>query len=379
MTVRCGRFGAALAAGIALLAAPAAAAGAPATTGGPVVAPPPVDGYVLADQPSTVHYQVINGFTRNSTNGAVEIDRPRRGVYLVRFVGMGVVGGIAHARPYGPGSTKACSVAGWWASGGKQGGGDQIVEVRCFHDNGDAKDTRFVASFTNRTGAPGTFAYLLANVASSPHGVPYTPSLAYDSSGGPVTVQRNWAVGHYAVQFGTLSAHWPVDHDDGVYQVTAVGTRPVRCEVSGENEESAYLFVNCVDHDGNPVDSRFTLTYAHSVGALGVDTSPAANAVYRHDPANPVGSWWLAGSFSTAAVPVFIRLDIGRYQVDVPGLGLAGGHANAGARDRGGYPFLSDDPYCHVASWTSDQVVVECFDSVTDLPADSNFTVLLAE
>jgi len=345
----------------------------------PVVAPPPVDGYVLADQPSNVHYQVTNGFTRNSTNGTVEVDRTSRGVYRVRFAGMGVVGGVAHARPYGAASAKICTVAGWWANGGKQGGGDEIVEVRCFHDNGMAKDTRFVANFTNRTGAPGELAYLLANSPSAQFGVPYTPAPAYDSASGPVTVQRNWAVGQYVVELGTLTAHWPADQDDGVYQVTAVGTAPVRCEVWGENEESAYLFVGCVDEDGVPVDSRFTLTYAHSIGVLGETGGPVANAVYRHDPADPVNSWWLAGSFSTAGAPAFTRLAVGRYQVDVPGLGLAGGHANAGARDRGGYPFLSDDPYCHIASWSSDQAVVECFDSVTDLPADSNFTVLLTE
>lgn len=175
---------------------------------------------------------------------------------------------------------------------------------------------------------------------------------------------------------GTVAAHWPVDHDSGVYQVTALGTDPVRCEVWGENEENAVLFVGCVDPQGDPADSRFTLTYAHSVSVLATTGSPAGNAVFRHDP---VAGWSLAGWWSTAGAAALTRLAAGRYQVDVPALGLAGGYANAGARGGGAFPWFSSDKYCHAASWSADQLVVECFDSVTDLPADSDFTLMMAE
>jgi hypothetical protein len=356
---------------------PAAGPAASAAAAPAVVAPAPVDGYAVADQPATAHYAAGNA--RNSTNGAVDIDRTSPGVYRVRFGGMGVVGGVAHARPYGAGNTAICTVAGWAASGGKQGGGDELVQVRCFDDAGIPADSRFIASFTNRTSAPGTLAYVLADRVSPPFGVPYVPATAYDSTAMPVQVQRNISVGQYLLWVGTVGTHWPADHDDGVYQITAVGTNPVRCEVWGENEENHALFVGCVNEDGDPVDSRFTLTYAHSVGVLGTTGSPAANAVYRFAPIPSFPVWFQAGAWSTAGTPVLIRLNIGRYQVDIPALGLAGGYANVGARASELLPGSGADHYCHVASWSSDQVIVECFDTFSDLPADSAFTLMATD
>jgi hypothetical protein len=354
-----------------------AAAAVPAAAAPAVVAPAPVDGFVVADQPAAAHYTAGNA--RTSTNGAVEVDRTSPGVYRVRFVGMGVTGGVAHTRQYGAGNTAICTVAGWAASGGKQGGGDELVQVRCFDNPGAPADSQFVASFTNRTSASGTLAYVLADRVSPPFGVPYVPATAYDSTATPVQVQRNIGVGQYLLWIGTVGAHWPADHDDGVYQITAVGTNPVRCEVWGENEENHALFVGCVDGDGDPVDSRFTLTYAHSVSVLGTTGSPAANAVYRFAPIPSFPVWFQAGAWSTAGMPALTRLNVGRYQIDIPALGLAGGYANAGARASELLPGSGRDHYCHVASWSSDQVIVECFDTFSDLPADSAFTLMVTD
>jgi hypothetical protein len=380
-SIRSGRP--AFAAVFAFVVGPLAAVGVPgpavavASAVPPIVAPGPVDGYVVADQSAAAHYTVGNA--RTSTNGVVEVERASPGVYQVRFAGMGVLGGVAHARPYGAGNTAICTVAGWAATGGKQGGGDELVHVRCFDDAGAAGDSQFVASFTNQTGAPGTLAYVFADRVSPPFSAPYVPRTAYDSTATPIQVQRNISVGQYLLWIGSVGAHWPTDHYDGVYQITAVGTNPVRCEVWDENEENHPVFIGCVDADGDPVDSRFTLTYAHSASILGTPGSPAGNAVYFHDPTVPSTPWWLVGSWSTAGTPVLTRLDPGRYQVDIPALGLAGGYANAGAHSGGRFPRFRSDKYCHVASWSSDQVVVECFDSATDTPADSDFTLMATD
>ncbi len=352
--------------GATCVAAPAVAAGAaPAVPILPAVA---VDGYVWADQASTVDYTISHGWAYNSTGGAIEIHRPSAGVYEVRFVGMAVAGGVAHARPYGSGTTAICTIPNW-----KRSGGDEVVNVRCFDSAGAPADTRFVASFTNRTAAAGTFAYLWANQVSPPIDVPYVPSAtySYDSTGVAPQVWRQ-STGVYLMLIGTVDAHYPADHRDGVYQVTAYNQSAVRCEVHGENDEMPTpIAVFCVDAAGAPTDTRFTVTYAHSGSALGTGVA-AANAHYTYWSGDPT-TWYLNGHWNSAGgAPGFLRLAVGRYRVSFPGLALTGGHATAGAR---GNP----NAYCHVSSWSPGAVTVHCYDNVTDLPVDSEFNVLMTD
>jgi hypothetical protein len=162
-----------------------------------------------------------------------------------------------------------------------------------------------------------------------------------------------------------------VDHHDGFYQVTAYGTAAVRCEVHGENDEMPTpIAVFCVDEDGAPVDSRFSVTYAHGTSLLGTGVA-AANAHFGYSSGN-ANSWNSVGRWNAGGAPGFLRLEVGRYRVSFPGLALTGGHATAGSR---GNPFT----YCHVSSWTAGSVTVHCFDNTTNLPADSEFGVAMTD
>jgi hypothetical protein len=288
-------------------------------------------------------------------------------VYRVRFVDMAGTGGVAHARPYGSANTAICVVSRWMPSGG-----DQLVDVRCFDAAGAPADTRFVASFTNHTAAAGTFAYLWANQASPPIDVPYAPSAtySYDSTGAGPQVWRQ-SVGVYMMLIPTVDTHYPVDHHDGFYQVTAYGTGPVRCEVHGENDEMPTpIAVFCVDAAGTPTDTRFSVTYAHGTSLLGTGVA-AANAHFRYSSGDPT-TWSVEGFWNAGGAPALTRLGAGRYHVSFPGLALTGGHATAGSR---GNPFT----YCHISSWSAGAVTVHCFDSATDLPADSQFGVAMTD
>ncbi|WP_203997647.1 hypothetical protein [Virgisporangium aurantiacum] len=327
--------------------------------------PGAVDGYVWVDQPSTVDYTVGHAWRHNSTGGDITVHRPSAGVYRLTFEGMAGSGGVAHARPYGSGNTAICTVAGW-----RSGGSDQVVDVHCFDAAGTAADTRFVAGFTNRTGLPGTLAYLFASKASPPLGVPYEPKSWYDSTGGTPQVWRQ-SVGVYMMIVGTVDSHYPVDHHDGVYQVTAYGRGPARCEVHGENDETPTpIAVFCHDAAGAPVDTRFVVTYAHGVSALGTGAA-SANAHYSYF-SDDLTSWYLAGYRNAGGATGFTRWGIGNYRVTFPGLAMGGGHATAGSR---GNP----STYCHIAWWGPGDATVNCFDRTTDLPADSEFSVLMVD
>jgi hypothetical protein len=332
---------------------------------GAAAASTPVDGYVWADRPSEASYTVTNSYRYNSTGGDIQIDRPSAGVYAVRFVGMGAAGGVAHARPYGWSNTAICTVASW-----KVSGADQVVNVRCFNSGGTPADTRFTASFTNRTSAADTFAYLWANDASPVFDVPYTPSstYSYDSSGIGAQVWRQ-SVGVYMMTIGTVDAHYPVTHHDGIYQVTAYNKNPVRCEVHGENDEMPTpIAVFCVDPSGAPVDTRFAVTYANGVSPQGTG-GVAGNVHFRYFSDDPT-TWWLEGWWNAGGAPTITRFVAGRYRVTFPGLAVAGGHAVTGAR---GNPSTA----CVVASWSASAVNVHCFDTTTLTLTDSEFNVAL--
>jgi hypothetical protein len=171
---------------------------------------------------------------------------------------------------------------------------------------------------------------------------------------------------------GTVDAHYPMDHHDGVYQVTAYGSDPARCEVHGENDETPTpIAVFCVDENGAPADTKFAVTYAHGTSLLGTGVV-AANAHYRYSSADPVSSWYAEGYWNPGGAPSLIRFGAGRYRVSFPGVALTGGHATAGSR---GNPFT----YCHVTSWSSGAANVSCFDSTTDLLVDSEFNVAMTD
>lgn len=315
-----------------------------------------VEGYVWGYQPASPFYVAGSGYEYNSAGQPIEIVRHVVGSYHVRFVGMGVTGGVAHANAYGPGNSNFCTVNTYGARGK-----DEIVHVRCFDGDGNPADSRFTANFTNRQAVTAPFGYLWSNDPVPPV-AGYTPPAAwsYDSTGTPIHVTRT-AVGRYQVTLGALEKTLP-DHWDGYLRATAYGSAPVRCEVLDPAlQVPPTIPVRCYDIDGNAVDSRFTLTYAHGVNVLG-GSPPNASAMVLPDPVNPpsVGGWSSPGGAPTAT-----EVAAGSYVVTFPGLGMPAGHAIVNA-------FGTPPAYCNVAAWWpsgGDQNVwVNCYDAAAHTP-----------
>lgn len=341
-----------------VLAAPAPAGSAPAATTS-------VSGYVWANQPSTSSYLAGTGYEFNSTGGEVEIIRWETGRYRVRFAGMGSSGGVAHVRAYGP-TSNLCTVASWGH------GLDLNLNVRCFDSTGALADTRFVAHFTNRTVARGRLAYLWADDPTAAG--PYQPfhRYAYDSTGVASRIERT-GTGSYIVYLNALSELYSQQqHDDGHLQVTAYNLAAVHCgmRVIGD-ENPTPLGVSCHDPDGNPVDSRFTVSYSHAVSHLGT-TGARGNAYLRNHWADPT---YVAGWRSSSGLePTVGHPATGTYWVRFPGLGASHGHATINTQEVTGH-------YCTITSWhrhpvAPDEVVnVRCYHGVTHTPVDYDFGV----
>lgn len=335
-----------------------------------LVAPPPahaatpVYGYVWANQPSTDSYFASTGYEFNSIGGDIELIRWEEGRYRVRFAGMGSSGGVAHVRAYGP-TSNICTVTSW------SHGIDVGVNIRCFDPAGALADTRFVAHFTNRTAPGGNFAYFWAHDPTAAG--PYQPfaSYAYDSTGVPSQVERT-GTGTYIVYLNALSDLYPDHYDDGHLQVTAYSMDPVHCGIRVIGDENPTpLGVHCYDASGDPVDSRFTVSYSHGVSHLG--TKGARGTAYvRKSPSLPayVAGWWN----SSGGEPVVGHPATGVYWVRFPGLGTSHGHAIVNTQE-----ILGD--YCTVVSWyrhflVPDEVInIRCYDGVTHALADYDFGV----
>ncbi len=107
-------------------------------------------GYVFADQPTTASYAATAGSAYNSSGGAIGIQRPAVGSYVVTFGGLGVAGGVAHVTAAGWDTQAFCTLVS-----SKAVAGDQVLRIRCYGPAG-AVDAPFVANFTYRgeTSAP---------------------------------------------------------------------------------------------------------------------------------------------------------------------------------------------------------------------------------
>jgi hypothetical protein len=330
---------------------------------GPAHAVPTAEGYVWAHQPDVANYVVNTGYEYNSTGGQVQIVREAVGAYRVRFAGMAVSGGVAHATAYGSTNSDFCTVQSW-----VQSGADLLLRVRCFDGTGAATDTRFVANFTNRQSAAGTLLYLWANQATP--AMPYEPSTTYsfDSAGGPITVER-LGVGRYRIEATSITDTYPAEFLNGHVDATAYGTSPVRCEVlEPQPTDPPSLPVSCYDVDGAWIDSRFTLTFSQGRSLLGTNASHASAVVHPNPAAPPDVLGWS----NDGGAPTATELAEGWYRVTFPGLSVLNGHVSVGM-------FGSPPAYCNVGAWWSsggsELITVGCFDAATHDPTAAFFTV----
>jgi hypothetical protein len=335
-------------------------------------------GYVWADNPAAAAYTPAPGYQMNTTGITTRntITRISAGRYSVRFTGLGVLGGVAHATAYGAG-THTCKVEGWSPSGD-----DQNVVVRCFTLAGVPVDSRFTASFTSNKywhgweyGRTYPGAYLYHGDPTSPNTTPST-LYQYNSAGGVNTVSR--------VGVGTYSAFLPgIGHavTGGHALVTAYGSAAERCKVVnfGWTSPSTTIKVNvrCFTAAGAPADSRFVLTFTDRTNTLGLDGCCNPNG---HQSGYALANDPTAASYSPSA----------SYQHEVPS-----GGATAARSATGNYTmrFTHADlttgtvhvaatgwtaEFCKIAYWNpTSGINVRCYDTAgapADTPYDLDYT-----
>ncbi|MGX7824883.1 hypothetical protein ACTG9Q_07305 [Actinokineospora sp. 24-640] len=354
-----------------LITAAVMALAATALTGGVATADPVRGaGQVWASNPASASYTPPTNYQMNSTGPGVTntITRSGTGVYAVRFTGLGVTGGVAHATAYGAG-TGQCKVGSWHPSAG-----DQLVTVRCFTLAGVPVDSMFTASYTNRTtwrgfdGAAVPGAYLWAGEPTSAN---YTPSAVYqyNSSGAVNTVSRT-GTGTYRVYLPGIGHSVTGGHP----LVTAYGSGSERCKVvsHGWTTPSSTIQVNvrCFTTAGAPTDARFTLTFTDRTNVLGLEGRQSAYALAHDETAasyTPAASYLHVTQGGTATAT---RVGVGVYVLNPTGVNLGAGSVHTSAS---GW----DGEFCKVIGWGTGGVTVRCYDNagaLTDTPYTLSFT-----
>ncbi|GAA3459293.1 hypothetical protein ACFFSW_08075 [Saccharothrix longispora] len=336
-------------------------------------------GYVWADNPTAASYTPDPTYQMNSTGltATNTITRSGLGVYAVRFPGLGVVGGVAHATAYGPG-THRCKVGNWFVSGD-----DQVVTVRCSTHAGAPVDSRFTANFTNVTqwrgleyGQTYPGAYLFAGNPTSPSYTP-TPTYQYNSVGESNTVLRT-GVGTYKVLVPGIGHLVRGGHA----QVTAYGSGSERCAVFsfGWTTPASVISISvrCHAAAGTPVDSRFALTFTDRTNTLGLSgccntDGHQSGYALAHRPTE--ASYPPAASYLhevPAGGATATRLGTGTYSLRFTHADLATGNVHAAAS--GGW----DGQFCKVGHWSGETGInVRCFNAAgapADMPYDLNHT-----
>ncbi|MCP2259199.1 hypothetical protein LX15_002900 [Streptoalloteichus tenebrarius] len=303
-------------------------------------------GFVWAHDPTASRYRPVaqkSMYVYNSADAAdVEIVREGVGEYAVRFGGLGVAGGVAHASAYGP-TSDFCVVAGL-----AEEGMTEVVRVRCFDTGGAPVDVRFVASFAHRSVGDGRFSYLWAEPRNERYR-PGDPATRYDSTGGVAWVERRSA-GQYLVH---VPASAGVPTAKQFYQVTARGDGPAHCKLAAPPAPSGVQQVTCRDVRGEPVDHAFLLSFSAGSSVIG--------RTDRH-----------FGNASSAVDADVMRVETGYYRVRSREMGSPSGHATASALGE-------SDAYCHVENWVPDGADlvsdVRCFSASAHSPTDAAFFI----
>jgi hypothetical protein len=254
------------------------------------------------------------------------------------------------------------------------------VYVRCFTPSGTLVNGRFSALFY-KDGTKSTIygnGYLWADQPSAT--ACYTPSTFYqfNSRGGTNTICRA-ATGEYDVRFPSMTKHTYEPAKGGNVQVTAYGTGPERCKVRYwfESGGTVTARVGC-SHDGAPIDTRFTASFARSPGYLAMSVAEDTQEGYYvwADAAPTPNTSYQVDSYGTSAATLegpSTGLPAGQYRVRLPGVNPIYSTAQVTAYGGG-------DAYCTVAGWGAATgggtvVNVHCFSS-SGLPVSSLFNLL---
>jgi hypothetical protein len=317
-------------------------------------------GYVWANQPTTSSYTPSTAYQTNSSGALNTISRTSTGVYTVKFPNLAASAGMAHATAYGS-SSQSCKVSSWGPSGA-----DQLVFVRCFNSAGTPVDTTFTASYVRSAADAGYLGHVWAD---QPSAASYTPNTAYqyNAKGLTNTITRS-ATGNYQVRLPGLGV------TGGTVKVTAYGGTSHLCKVGNWTVSGSDQLVRvmCFTTGGAPVDTYFTMTFARSLGVIGLAGTPSGY-VWADQPSAASytpNTTYQYNSAGTSVNNTITRSSAGVYQVRMPKLAGAEGTVHVSAYG----PGTSE---CKVSSWGAsgaDQLVnVRCF-TTGGAPVDSMFT-----
>jgi hypothetical protein len=318
--------------------------------------------WVWANQPTTENYLGHPGYQYNSCGGTNKITRLGTGKYIVKFTGLGTSGGTVQVTSYR--GNHQSKVVRWGKSGI-----DLNVTVYCFSPNGRSVDAMFTVLFyKEKRGSAWTDAYLWADGS-----VP--PNRAYQwNSKGLINTVRHLSRGRYEVKLPGMNLL------GGTVLVTAYGSGSERAKVERWNRtrdrNNTLAYVRCFDSGGNPIDTRFTLSFLMDVG-LGI----------RYSEDQDYGGFVLADQPTTARyTPRYQYNNTGRtntitklsgdssYRVHFPRL------ASSNRTTASATAYGSGSEYCTIDHWSSDgsggtYVFVKCFNQQGN-SVNTRFTLL---
>ncbi|GIF14489.1 hypothetical protein [Actinoplanes teichomyceticus] len=228
----------------------------PARPEPPCRAPRQPAGYVLADRPGEDRYRP--GRQCNSAGAENTVERSGTGRYLVVLGRLGRAGGVAEVTAVTR-DDRICTLLDWHPDGA-----DELLRVNCFDRAGKPADSGFTARWHLGAGA-GAAAYLrLGDPGRTSQTV--DDEYSHNGRGGTNSADRE-DTGSYVVHFGSMD-----DVDGGTVKVTPVADAATVCEVQRwfayPEGRNLAVRVRCRDVTGQPVDSRFAITFAAGPDAV---------------------------------------------------------------------------------------------------------------
>lgn len=320
---------------------------------------------------STGDYIPHASYAYNSRGGTLRVVNVSTGDYRVDITHFTGSGGNVQVSAYGYGSER-CKVRNWYPSATNT----LSINIRCHDVAGNLVNTRFIALYNSQqlTTPGGQWgAYLWTDSPSATSS--YTPSATYqwNASGLLSTVVRT-STGNYNVTLTGQTSEFPSS-----LLVTAYGDGSEYCKLvnwgTGSTSTSNMAYVRCFAANGQPADSRFTLSYFTSSPTLNAPTG----FVWAHDKVSATYTpyaWYQFNSYggtNTAG-----RSSLGSFWVQYPGLKATGptdwGWSASSTTLVTAYGFGSE--HCKVGGWGNSgdgaRVSISCFDATGNL-VDTQF------
>jgi hypothetical protein len=306
-------------------------------------------------------------YAYNSRGGTLYVVNESTGNYRVDLTNFSGGAGNVLVSAYGAGGER-CKVRTWYATAANT----LSLFVRCHDVAGNLANTRFTVLYTSllTTTAGGQWgAYLWASNPTASHTPP--SSYQWNANGSLSTVSWGGTGVYYASLTG-LSTVYPSS-----VQVTAYGEDSAYCKVSswGAGGGNVNVTVRCFAANGQPANSRFTLSFFTSAPTLWAPTG----YVWANDKLSSSYTpytWFqknAQGGTNTAG-----RYGQGSYWVHYPhfkstSLTAWGWNASSTAQVTA---YGEGPEYCKVGSWwetaTGSQVEIACFNP-GGTPADTQF------